>query len=358
MMKKLSALFIISVIFSFVAQAQTWNNTGPWPDTSWLNGTQGIAVDPDGKVWYSDYWNQDTLDDGTGTRCIYCFHPDGTPASFSPIKVINVGGPFGTYDTLGTKSTYGVKTELKTGNIIYTNSNSDVFLINYKTGDGLAKANLGIGSLACPASDTNGTIFIIDVTAGSIIKMLSWDGFSTTFTDLGNAIENTPDLSRCLEVSADGNTIYAAYLTASRGVLIYHRADEFSPYLVVDSTTFKGWAVESITMHPITGNLWLSGNSYYYTAVDSLTLQNCGQLLTKNVWYAYDFGSSAIVDSIAWLWYPHPDSLSDQQRSDLYRPRGIDFCPTGDTAYIGTFGSNVEWGIERVIRDTPYLGVE
>ncbi len=72
-------------LFASVTNAQ-WTNEGAWPDTSYNGGTHGIAVDPDGKVWVSSYFQDVPFgDDSVATSGILVFNADGTEADFTNI---------------------------------------------------------------------------------------------------------------------------------------------------------------------------------------------------------------------------------------------------------------------------------
>ena len=103
---------------------------------------QGIAVDGAGKIWYTSYYNTETvmIDTGSGSkdyedgvRAIYVFNPDGTEASFSPITELTVDG---TTDTLQ-NSNRGLRRD-NNGDII-AGSWCVYYRINHTTGAGMAK---------------------------------------------------------------------------------------------------------------------------------------------------------------------------------------------------------------------------
>ena len=126
--------------------------------------------------------------------------------------------------------------------------------------------------------------------------------------------------------------------------------DEFSPFELADSILF-GMVVESIAWDPKSGCLWLSAGSTFNPPnlqdVDMYGASNW----TPNVWYAYDVANEAIVDSFAWV--PSGGTVS----SDNERPRGIEFSPGGDTAYVGVFGTTEANFVQQVIRNTDPVSV-
>ena len=113
MFKNLLTVFTLLILTASISMGQ-WVNEGPWPtpapDTT-KGSAHALAVDPDGKVWVSNFWLDDSVitpTDTIATRSIRIYNPDGTPADFSPINIINIGGGFGTFDTL-TSSTRGMR---------------------------------------------------------------------------------------------------------------------------------------------------------------------------------------------------------------------------------------------------------
>lgn len=91
-MKKLVSFFALVPFISMGSTyAQGWTHLGNFPDDNFMGNTggHGVAVDPDGKVWCMFYGPTDSIFNGTSMvtcRAVYVFNPDGTPASFSPIK--------------------------------------------------------------------------------------------------------------------------------------------------------------------------------------------------------------------------------------------------------------------------------
>jgi hypothetical protein len=98
----------------------------------------------------------------------------------------------------------------------------------------------------------------------------------------------------------------------------------------VDSI-LTGLVNETMAWDPKTGWLWAgSGNK---------TSGYPDPPYSAYRWYAYNFKTKSIVDSI--LWTNASDSL-DQ------RPRGIAFSPSGDTVYVGAF--NVSNGFVQMFK--------
>jgi hypothetical protein len=296
----------------------------------------GVAVDPDGKIWFGFYGTTDSIfvpDSAkfVPVRVIHVFNPDGSPASFSPIKSITVGG---VTDNLY-NSFRGMKTD-NDGNILY--SSFDVlYRIDYKTGEGMAKVQPVVGmTLTAPAvSRTTGNVFVGPVSPGNPIKE-----YTSDFTFVGDVVGSSTGFSRTLEVSADGNTVYWTAFTNFQ-VLIYSRATEFDPFTLQDST-LQGFAVESATWSRDGKLLWLSaGNLLAGNNPNSYPGVTTYYSLTT--WYAYNPVTKAIVDSIKWEFHPGT-AIADQ------RPRGLAFSPDGEFAYATCFGGSTLPAIQKFQR--------
>lgn len=315
MIKKFFTVLAIVLVFAPSIFAQ-WTYEGAWPDTSLKNGTHGIAVDPDGKVWVSSYFQDSWVtpdNDTIPTSPIFVFNADGTPADFSPIYTVATGGGF-VLDTLnGRCRGLGVD---KDGNILYVQSGtSKMFKVDYKTGEGLARHDFGdeLGSSpTAPAVAADGTIFVGPVVGGGTNKI---EMYSNDFTLIGDAVVGPPNIGRTMEVSADGLTIYWMPFTAKK-MFIYKRDNALSDFALVDSALI-GMSIESSAWNPATGLLWVSNDARGDSTYGNLT------------WYGYDTATGAFADSFAMPVTGQPDEY----------PRGLDFSPDGNIAYVGLFGT-------------------
>ena len=136
------AIIILSVSNTF---AQGWTYQGNFPNDNFKGGSglHGLAVDPDGKVWVTklspEYFTPPGLTDSILVRLIYVFNDDGIPASFSPIWKIE-GSGFS--DTLIGSNSRGLRAD-QNGNILYVTGNQLMYRINYQTGLGMNKVELG-----------------------------------------------------------------------------------------------------------------------------------------------------------------------------------------------------------------------
>jgi WD40 repeat protein len=315
MIKKSLTILALIAIFASTLNAQ-WTNEGAWPDTSYKGGTHGIAVDPDGKVWVSSYY-QDTQwvpqeGDTIATSGILVFNADGTEADFSPINFVTTGGGF-VVDTLN-GACRGLEAD-ENGNILYVQSGpAKAIKINYQTGEGMAvhlTTEHGSSPTGAGIAD-DGTIFIGPVVGGGTTAIAMYD---TDLNYLGNAVDAPPNISRVLEVSADGNTIYWHAFTGPIETIVYHREDEFSAFDSVD-VILQGLSVESSEFNPATGKLWVSND-----------VRGWAPFLSHATWYEYDVETGVLMDYFTWS--PNDDVTE--------YPRGLDFSPDGSIAYAGTF---------------------
>ena len=336
MSKWVTASLLVIALLATSSQAQ-WKYVGSFPNDDFKgnSGGHGLAVDPDGKIWFQFFGPTDSVVTPGGqklpTRVIYVFNPDGSPASFSPIKTITVDGVIDTMTTPPNLSNRGLRAD-EQGNILVSNFDR-LFRINYKTGEGMSKViPIPNNSLTAAAVDAQGNIFAAPVVPDAFpIKIYDKD-----FNFIGNAVDTSRGFSRAFEVSPDGNTIYWAGYT-NHAVWKYTRPDEFSAFAVTD-TILKGFDSESFSWDP-NGLLWLSSGSY-----NDLPNRYPGVTTTykPNTWYAYDPNTGQIVDFIEWQFFA-PNNVNE-------RPRGIAFSPDGNTAYVTCFGASDYAGIQKFQR--------
>jgi len=335
MKKKFLRLSFLLLVVAFSADAQ-WKFAKYFPDTvrypikQWFWGVNnGIAVDPAGKIWIQSYgWDStvDSLAPGVYTGEILVFNPNGSPASFSPIKILSGKDQTGAAatDTLN-GSGYGLSVDPSSGNILSIKGSSRIWKIDYQTGKGIVRNVFPIpgysSSLATPMADNYGEVFLAPVLPGGAVGILN-----SNFTAMGTVLSATAGYARCIAVSADGKDVYVPAYTL-KVTYVYHSDNgSLGPYVKKDSI-LKGLAVESMTWHPKTGYLWVtSGN---------VTSGMPDPPYAGYRWYAYNVATRKIVDSIVWYDPQIPPNGNDQ------RPRGIAFNPNGDTAYAAVFNSNV-----------------
>lgn len=342
-----------------------WTFDAEWPpvEDRQLSSAHGIAVDAEGKVWIQYYSPSDSvqvadLDDSwQSVTVVYVFNQDGTEADISPVKFVDLPG--GERDTLGGRVildengektwTSHTNTGLRAdhnGDIIVTVDGSPgtsltsgfVYRLDHQTAEGLGKAALEMRGPAGPAVDENGNVYVTDVFPGDPIRILDED---LNFVD--NAIDETVGFSRSFEVSADGNTIYWAGYT-NNAVIEYSREDEFASYDSV-GVIIPGVDSESLTRHPVTGNVWVSAGSSNDRPNDLEGFDTNWRIQT---WYAFDPAELAVdtvptpVDSLSWTPQTEADTTG--------RPRGLAFSPDGNTAYIINF-SQVGPSVQKLVRE-------
>jgi len=345
-------VFLLVLSSSAVAQWQFVRAYSPFksplkPANLW--GSHGLAVDPEGKIWVAPFDATDTLTLGSATllkrREIFVFHPNGTPASFSPIKVI-------LEDSLNKdNSGRGISTDHQ-GNILYASFNR-IFRINYKTGVGINKADPAhTASIGAAATDSAGNIYVSRVLgSANPVKI-----FGSDFSFIGNALDSTRNILRALAVSGDGTTIYLPniYGGAANGIFVYRNAlgPGFGIYSIVD-TILKGTQPESINWQPRKGTkpiLWFSAGSKENPPDGPYT---------ESTWYGYNTVTKTIVDSLKWgATFPanptFDDTVANVQRR---RPRGIAFTTTGDTAYVTMFLADSN-SVKMFVRGAAPVSVE
>jgi hypothetical protein len=327
MLKKLSTILLIFCLFTAVAMAQ-WNYNGAWPDTSKKGGTHGLVVDPAGKVWSAGFFSTQWITDDGDTLLAY------------PLLVYNADGSFvdsifSVTDGTTTDSLLdGIRGLSKDheGNIIVVHATPNkIIKINYQT---FARINsylmTEVGSSPTKAAvSSNGTIFVGPVVGGGTTAIAMYD---PDLNYLGNAVVGPPAISRTMEVSADGNTIYWTPFTGQQ-MFIYNRPDEFSNFTLVDSA-LTGMSIESTAWNPATGHLWVSHDSRGTGPYTHLT------------WYAFDPATKTLVDSLT-LPSPNPTPVDEY-------PRGQAFTADGSVTYVGLFGSTYS----RMYKFSKTTGIE
>ncbi len=333
-MKRIALMLLIMTVMVSVAAFGQWTFVKVFPDSTYAKGTggHGIAVDPEGKVWFQFFGATDSVDTGGGvfasTRVIHAFHPDGTPASFSPIKIVNYGT--GT-DTL-TNSNRGLRADHE-GNIL-ASSFDRLYRINYMTGAGMAMVEPIDGQTLDAVDVTQDGDIIVDfVLPGNPVKIYDKD-----FNALGNVVDTMDAFSRTVAVSKDGNDVYVCRFTVYAVTKWHSDNGTFGPYGAPD-TLMKGLSVESTAWEPGTSNLWVgSGFPGQVNAYPGTTTY-----WTGNAWYAYNTVSGTIVDSLHW------NNVTDAGNE---RPRGQAFSLSGDTTWVIQFGTSAVPAVQMFVRSS------
>ncbi|MFV1883706.1 MAG: T9SS type A sorting domain-containing protein [Balneola sp.] len=337
---KLIALFGLLLIPVMVSAQWVHDDTFVPSGTDAFAEVHGVAVDGEGKIWIQPFGSTETIivnrdlggdgiPDTLTTRAIYIYNADGTPASFSPLKVITYADA--PADTLGRVWT-GTEYEGYSGRGIETDANGDIIIsqfnrlykVNHVTGQGIAKVDPTAGcSLGEASSDAAGNIYVGCVVASDapIYK------FDSNLENEEVVITTTASFSRDVQVSADGNTIWWAGYT-NGAVFKYTRPDEFSGFNATPDTVLRGIRSESFDIHPVTGYVWVGSGSLNDVPLPPYQPQT---------WYAFDVAdlgteNEAPLDSINWV-----AGADIAAGFDNARPRGMDFSADGSVAYVAVF---------------------
>ena len=343
------------------ASAQWVQDTTFVPDSSDLFfEVHGVAVDAEDKVWVQSYYNTETIivnrdlgsdgvPDTLSTRAIYIYNADGTPADFSPLKVIEYSDDTPA-DTLGLVwmedhyegfSGRGIEADMN-GDIIISAWNR-LYKIDHTTGMGIAKVDPGIGSLTEASVDAENNVYVSAV-VGTEAPIIMYD---ENFGNADTLLRMTSGFSRDLQVSPDGMTIWWAGYSTGVGVLQYTKPDEFSSFNAVPDTVLRGTKVESFDIHPITKYLWIGSGSLNDVPSDEWTPQT---------WYAFDYATLGTdetrLDSIRWV-------PGGEEAFDSARPRGLDFSSDGTTAYLGGFSAlETDVDLQKFTTDQTFSSIE
>ncbi|MGH2567240.1 MAG: T9SS type A sorting domain-containing protein [Bacteroidota bacterium] len=339
-------------------QSMNYGYAGPFPPDSGhttLGGiiNVGLGVDPAGKVWVqtrSENSTRDSIETPEGGKArlfpIYVFNPDGSQASFSPIKILTGPDP----DNVTVTDTL-IRSGATGGNINPSNGNFAavwgslsykpgplIWEIDYKTGQGVRRVllsptgdppvNVLQNNVASLAINQDGEYYLCSVLSGTPGLILNPNG-----TAGGLWAESVPAIGRAMAVSRDGNDVYVPRFTDLKTFIYHSDAGSLGPYVKSDSI-FIGASIESIAIHPVTGYLWV--------IVDRRSTPEW----TPNTAYAWDPATEAVVDSF------HITAWDPGTTGPL--PRGMAFSPTGDTVYVAHFDVS---SLPAVVRFIKGLGV-
>ncbi|MFQ6604131.1 MAG: SMP-30/gluconolactonase/LRE family protein [Fidelibacterota bacterium] len=324
-------------------------------DSDFVVGKQPHAavVDANGRIWVGYYAYSDTLglpNDTIPIKPIYVYEPDGTQASFSPIRTISWSD--GRVDTMW-NGCRGISLD-HNGNVLYSAYN-DVWQINYQTGEGIGALYDFPGSLTEAATTPDGYMFItMVVPSGNPIWVfdasldlpndytgaaVDWSGLvNTLFDGENNAI------SRTLIVNNAGTEIYHGRIyggTHNNGVFHYVGTDPEGTWLVEDILykevmwgQILDWGPDSTIW---VGTYWdvAEGDFTGYYEIDpGANHQLVGSIGTGQP-YGVSFNSSAVA-----------------QGDTIRAPRGITFSADGNTAYVCDFDGS------RVLKFTAALSTD
>lgn len=338
-------LFTVLISALSLSAKENWKFKGSLTSTPGypIAWAQGLAVDGEGKIWYTSYMASDTVwedRDGDGIddywnecRAIYVLYPDGQQISWSPIKTLTYKWGNEELTDIIFQAPRGL--ECNPDGDIVAAFRSELYLIDHKTGKCLRKMVPYPTSqpgdpwdgqtLTKPAFDNNGNMFVCTVYPGFPIKV-----YDSDWNYIRNAIppEYHNSYSRTIEVSPDGNDIYYCGYTGDYGFLQFHSDNgiygnyhsKIDPYL-------PSLSVEASAWQPGTGYLW-GGHTADYAKGNDIYVPGC--------FYSLDPNTGMVVDSII------TDTIIDGK--DV-RPRGISFSLDGHTAYISYFYC---WDVEAV----------
>jgi hypothetical protein len=293
----------------------------------------GLAVDGAGKVWVQPYGivTGDSVFDvargaNRGTRAIYVYNGDGTLA-----RKIQIMAGAGINDTL-----YNAGLGLRTGPTgdVYLSTLGIFYKVSHTDYSALGKVIANAGNSLCAVGvDSLDEVFVSSVLPNFPVKI--YDG--NTFSFLGNAIDTAFSYGRSMNVSKDGNDVYHTRYVVN--TLLYHcDIGSIGPYVFQD-TVLSGLRVES--------SEWNKGDGYIYLASGSAGGGYPAIGYTNQAWYAYDPVTKTVKDSLIW---------NSAAGAGDCRPRAIAFSKSGDTAWVGQFGTGGVPGVQMFIR--KLVGVE
>ncbi|MFH2048328.1 MAG: T9SS type A sorting domain-containing protein [bacterium] len=274
----------------------------------------GIVVDPNGRIWVAMHGGYGPNKQGEvefiGTsryeendtchyKPLFCFNPDGTPAPFSPITILEFPGGFN--DTLYAESYAngsgkGLSLDMD-GNVLYT-AFSTIYLINYQTGAGIARfIPQSLGSLTEAVQDpANGFIYVgYVVPANRPIYMLD-----ETLGLIGNAVDITTQITRSLAVKTENNMtrLYNGTIWSGNGVMVWQSHDpEFQTFSPVDTIgNLEVYETDTTTYYDV--KLWSSSLDWTPDGnllVGSLRQSWAGPLGSK--WWIMDPVNGELIES-------------------------------------------------------------
>ncbi len=353
------SLILVAVMSITVGQVRmNYGYAGPFPPDSTyyklIGGiiNNGIGVDPAGKVWIQtrlENTTRDSIDTPEGGKRrlfpILVFNPDGTPATFSPIRILTGPTPTGVTvtDTLIRGFATGANINPANGNFVAVwgtlayKPGPLMWEVDYRTGRGVRRVLLSPtpagpvlqNNVASVAINRDGEYYMASVLGGTPGMILNPDG--TEGTQFARSV---PAIGRAIAVSRDGNTIYLPRFTDRKTYVYFSSTGSIGPYTLTDSL-FLGASVECIAIHPTTGYIWFSNDR-----------RRIDRRYFPNSFYAYNPATKAIVDSFT-------VSVWDTSTGGPL-PRGIAFSPTGDTVYVGHFDVPAMPAVVRFIKN---LGV-
>jgi len=362
MKKLLKTMMILTVLVGFAFAGWQFDSV-LWtePGTVITNdyGAHGVAVDPDGNIWFGMYnYPTDSLVTSTDTLHFYgprVFSPDGTELDMSPISILTING---VPDTMYS-SCRGMATDHE-GNILLSVAGK-MYRIDYKTGEGMNVYDFPgyDGSLTKPAVDDNGYIYISTVGPGNPVKILNPD-----FTEAGNALsDNSGCYNRAIAVSPDGKDLYLGSTWLGLGIRHYHSdIPAVLPYSPVDTlgncyidgvfdttwvytsdTTIVGTDTTitidtTYTTEPYYSVLWpedISIGPEGKVIYAANTQSEWSDIYRGSRWIAFDLATGEELYEIG---TPETDPEAPYADGAIWNGRGAAWSPDGNTMYLVDFG--------------------
>jgi len=341
-MRTLLVLFFSIICITSLGYSQTWTF-----DSVFKTGAQphGVVVDANGLIWVGWYRYSDTLgmpQDTIPIAPIWVFNPDGSEASFSPIRTFEVDGVLDTMDSY----CRGLSLD-QNGNVLFV-GNQIMLRFNYQTGEAMNKyMYVSAGSLTSPACDDNGYIYLTKVVPSSEpIVILDED-----FELYSYVTESYGTIQRSMVVSGDGKDVYIGTIYAGvNGVRRWHSDDgPDGEYALTDTlgSVFHKDATGIVSDHAMWGQSvdWNNGRELLWVGTywDVAATDFSG-------WYALDPTQNfAIVDTLGHNFdmvlgdgaMPAGTPTDGSYKS----PRHIAFSADGKTAYAADFdgGQITKW---------------
>lgn len=316
--------------------------TGPHP--------HGVVVDPAGKIWVGYYGYRDSLITKSGVqrhlRPIYIYNPDGSQASFSPLRFLTF--PDGRVDTLF-NGCRGITLD-QDGNVLYS-AYDDLWQIDYRSGAVIGALYDFPGAITEAAMTADGHLFVTQVEPGenpiwvfdACCDLPSARTKAAEWEALVNRIEPNTTISRSLLVSPDGKELYQGRIYGGPGNngILHYRSDSGPEgrWTIID-TLYPGKLWGQVLDWAPDGKIWVGS---YWDVADS----------EWRGYYLLDPAQEyALVDSIGRPLRGTPINPRGQTSGGdtIYAPRGIAFSAAGRTAYSVDFDGHA---VKTFQRDQP-----
>ncbi len=215
-----------------------------------LLGAQGVAVDPEGKVWSGSYYT-------SPSSYVRVWNSDGTTPEWAPIKSGRVGN-----DVVSTQGNcYGLAID-KEGNVYYSNATEHAVLkFDYRTGTPLGGIRLAKGSPTMGV-DQQGYLYV-----GTVVGDTVWI-YDRDFRLVNRVYVEY--IGREVEVAPDGSVIYVGQFN---GTVKRFQGSPLTGYHPIEDlpgpfTTADGPGVTSDIGFDMFGRLWVTEEHTTYPQRD------------------------------------------------------------------------------------------